>query len=226
MSYDRPGEVLWARHICPPVVRLVGPWSASPCLMALVRRSRLITSVLYQSRAAGTSISCTKRLSRCATVYHASASEFSALGTAKILVNGSIPEWGRPKSLLAGNERQFYLELSRALCVKMGIENVFTSAYHVMSNEGTNHVHRSIDEMLSLVVNEGWDDRDKHLPQLRLRMRTQSIGPAANNFHLGRVPHLPPYCNYERRGACGHPCLEHDQLECSDSAREGRRLMY
>ena len=48
-------------------------------------------------------------------MYAVSAAEFTAEGTADILVNKYIPLWGRPVSLLSDNGLQFCSKLSHAI---------------------------------------------------------------------------------------------------------------
>ena len=87
-------------------------------------------------------------------MYAVTASEFTAAGTADILVNDYIPRWGCPKSMLTDNGRQFCSELSRAVCKMLGIRKLTTSAYHVMGNGGTERVNHTMAQMLSMVVHE------------------------------------------------------------------------
>ena len=58
----------------------------------------------------------TDRFSRRAAMYGITAAQFTAVGTADILVNDFIPKWGCPRSLLTDNGRQFSSELC-VLCV-------------------------------------------------------------------------------------------------------------
>ena len=77
-------------------------------------------------------------------MYAVCAAQFTAVGTANILVNDYIPKWGCPKSLLTDNGRQFCSELSSAVCRMMGIRKLTTSAYHVMGNGGTERDNRTM----------------------------------------------------------------------------------
>ena len=57
----------------------------------------------------------TDRFSRRASMYAVCAAQFTAVGTADILVNDYIPKWSYPKSFLTDNGRQFCSALSSAV---------------------------------------------------------------------------------------------------------------
>lgn len=73
--------------------------------MALVKRSRSIISAHLPTPSNGNKyiLLATDRFSRRATIHLVSTSELSALGMAKILVDGNIPKSGFGKSLLTDN---------------------------------------------------------------------------------------------------------------------------
>ena len=170
----------------------------------------------------------TDRFSRRASMYAVCAAQFTAVGTADIVVNDYIPKWGCPKSLLSDNGRQFCSELSSAVCRMMGIRKLTTSAYHAMGNGGTERVNRTMAQMLSMVVNDRQDDWDKRLPHVESAYNNSvsaATGLAPNEVHLGRLPRLP-LTVIERRGARGHQGLERDQVEYCDLARDRQRLAY
>ena len=81
----------------------------------------------------------TDRFSRRASMYAVPASEFTAAGTADILVNDYIPKWGCPKSMLTDNGRRFCSELSRAVCKTLGIRKL-TTIYRVFVRSVINFV--------------------------------------------------------------------------------------
>ena len=81
-----------------------------------------------------------------------SAAEFTAEGTADILVNK--PLWGCPASLLSDNGLQFCFKLSLAVYKLLGMRKIPTSAYHPIGNDGVERVNHTMAQMLAMVVNE------------------------------------------------------------------------
>ena len=77
-------------------------------------------------------------------MYAVSAAEFTAEGTADILVNKYIPLWGCPASLLSDNELQFSSKLSLDVYKLLGIWKIATSAYHRNSNGGVERVNHAM----------------------------------------------------------------------------------
>ena len=57
----------------------------------------------------------TDRFSRRADIFPVTAAEFTAEGTANILVNQYIPLWGCPRTILSDNGLQFCSKLAQAL---------------------------------------------------------------------------------------------------------------
>ena len=94
----------------------------------------------------------TDRFSRRADMYAVSAAEFTAEGTADILVNK--PLWGCPASLLSDNGLQFCSKLSLAVYKLLGIRKIATRAYHPTGNGGVERAHHTMAQMLAMVVNE------------------------------------------------------------------------
>jgi len=108
----------------------------------------------------------TDRFSRRADMYAVSAAEFTAEGTADILVNKYIPLWGCPVSLHSDNGLQFCSKLSHAIYKLQGIRKTATSSYHPNGNGGVERVNHTMAQMLAMVVNEQQNDWDAHLPHV------------------------------------------------------------
>ena len=124
--------------------------------------------------------------------------------------------------MLTDNGRQFCSKLSRAVCKMLGIRKLTTSACHAMGNGGTERVNHTMAQMLSMVVNERQDHRDKQLPHVESAYNNSvsaATGLAPNEVHLGRLPRLP-LTVIERQGASDHQSLQRDQLDYCDLARE------
>ena len=92
------------------------------------------------------------------------AAEFTAEGTANILVNQYILLWGCPCTILSDNGLQFRSKLSQAVYQLLGVHKLDTSSYHPKRNGGVERVNHTMAQMLAMVVNERQDDWDLHLP--------------------------------------------------------------
>ena len=97
-------------------------------------------------------------ISRRAYMFPVTASEFTAEGTANILVNQYIPLWGCPHTILSVNSLQFCPSLSQAMYQLLGVHKLATSSYHPIGNGGVDRVNHTMAQMLALVVNERQDD--------------------------------------------------------------------
>ncbi|CAB1103815.1 unnamed protein product [Ectocarpus sp. CCAP 1310/34] len=106
------------------------------------------------------------RFSRRADMYVVTAAEFTAEGTADILVNRYIRLWGCPLSLLSDNGSQFCSKMSQAVYTRLAIRKVATSSYRPNGNGGVERVNHTVAQMLAMVVNERQDDWNIHLPHV------------------------------------------------------------
>ena len=95
-------------------------------------------------------------------MFAVTAAEFTAEGTANILVNRFIPLWGCPSTLLSDNGLQFCAQLATAVYKLMGIHKLTTSAYHPSENGGVERVNHTIAQILAECFNDwggrGYDD--------------------------------------------------------------------
>ena len=72
----------------------------------------------------------TDHFRRRADMFPVTAAEFTAEGTANILVNQYIPLYGRPHTILSNNRLQFCSKLSQAVYQLLGLRKLATSSYH------------------------------------------------------------------------------------------------
>ena len=136
----------------------------------------------------------TDRFSRSTDLFPASAAEFTAEGTANILVNQCIPLWGCRRTILSDNGLQFCSKLSQAGCQLLGVHKLATSSYHPNCNGGVERVNITIAQMLVMVINEQQEDWDLHLPHIEFAYNNSvsaATGLTANEVHMGRFPQLP-----------------------------------
>ena len=106
------------------------------------------------------------RFSRRADIFAVTAAEFTAEGTANILVNRFIPLWGCPSTLLSDNGLQFCAQLAIAVFKLLGVHKLTTSAYHPSGNGGVERINHTMAQMLTMVCNEHQNDWDAHLPHV------------------------------------------------------------
>ena len=93
-------------------------------------------------------------------MYTVTAAEFTAEGTANILINRYIPLWECPRSILSDNGLQFCSKLSQAVYKLLGVRKIATSFYHPNGNGGVERVNHTMAQMLAMVINEllnNWD---------------------------------------------------------------------
>ena len=83
-----------------------------------------------------------------------SAAEFTAEGTADILVNKCTLLWGCPVSLFSDNGLQFCSKLSHAIYKLHGMRKIVTSSYNRNANGGVERVNHTMAQMLAMAVNE------------------------------------------------------------------------
>ena len=70
------------------------------------------------------------RFSRRADMYAVTAAEFTAEGTANILIKRYTPLWGCPCSILSDNGLQFSSKHSQAAYKLLGVRKIAASSYH------------------------------------------------------------------------------------------------
>ena len=96
----------------------------------------------------------TDRFSCRADMFAVTAAEFTAEGTANILVNQCIPLWGCPRTILSDNGLQFFSKPSQAVYQLLVVRKLATSSYHPNGNGRFERVNHTMAQMLAMVVNE------------------------------------------------------------------------
>ena len=77
-------------------------------------------------------------------MYAVTAANYTAEGTANVLVDRFIPLWGCPVSLLSDNGLHFTSQLSAAILARMRVRKITTSAYHPNGNGGVERVNHTM----------------------------------------------------------------------------------
>ena len=161
-------------------------------------------------------------------MYAVTDAEFTAEGTANILVNKYIPLWGCPLRILSDNGRQFSSQLAVAILALLKVRRVTTTAYHPSGNGGVERVNHTMAQMLSMVVNERQDDWDLHLPHVEFAYNNSvsaATGLAPNQVHMGRLPRFP-LTVFDNIYARGHQSIARDHLEYCQLAVDRQRRSY
>ena len=170
----------------------------------------------------------TDRFNRLADMFAVTTAEFTAKGTANILVNRFIPLWGCPSTLLSDNGPQFCTRLATAVYKLLGIHKLTTSAYHPSGNGGVERVNHTMEQMLAMVGNEHQNNWDVHLPHVGCTYNNSgstATGLAPNEVHIRRLPRLP-LTVLDRSYGGAHQNLDRDQLAFRDLARERQQRAY
>ena len=164
----------------------------------------------------------TDRFSRRADMFGVTAAEFTAEGTANILLNRFIPLWGCPSTLLSDNGLQVCARLATVVYKLMVIHKLTTSAYHPSGKGGVGRVNHTMAQMLAMVCNEHQNDWDAHFPRVEYAYNksvSATTGLAPNEVHIGRLPCLP-LTVFDRSYGGGHQSLDRNHLAYYDLARE------
>ena len=155
-------------------------------------------------------------------MFRTTATEFTAEGTANILVNQYIPLWGCPRTILSDNGLQFLLQDFQAVYQLLGVRRLATSSYHPNGNGRVERANHNMAHMLAMVVNERQNDRDLHLPNVEFaynNLVSAAMGLAPNEVHMGRLPRLP-LTVFDRTGVVGHQSLARDHMAYCDLATD------
>ena len=118
--------------------------------------------------------------------------EFTAEGTANILINQYIPLWGCPRSIFSDNGLQVCSKLSQAVYKLFGVQKIATSSYRPNGNGGVERVKYTMAQMLAMVVNELQITGMCSSPSSNLRTQ---FGQRCHRFSSQLGPHgqaLPP----------------------------------
>ena len=124
-------------------------------------------------------------------MFPVTTAEFTAEGTANILVNQYIPLWGCPRTILSDNGLQFCSKFSQAAYQLLGAHKLATSSYHPNCTGSVERVNHTMAQMPAMVVNERQDDWGLHLPHVEFAYNNSfsaATGLTPDEVHMGRLP--------------------------------------
>ena len=155
-------------------------------------------------------------------MYAVTAAEFTAEGTANILINRYIPLWGCPRSILSDNGLHVCPKLSHAVYQLLGVRKLAISSYHPNGNGGVECVNHTMAQMLAMAVNElqnNWDEQLPHVETTYNNSVSAATGLAPIEVHMSRLPRLP-LTIFERAGVTGYQSWARDHLAYCDLATD------
>ena len=168
------------------------------------------------------------RFNRRADMFPVSAENFTAAGTADILLIEYIPVWVCPVTLLFDNGQQFTSMLATIVYDRVGIRKFNPSTYHPCINGGVERVNHVLTQMLSMIGNEKQRDWDVLLPHVSAAYNNSvnaDTGLAPNKIHIGRLPRFP-LSVFEPENIGGHQSLDRDHLVYINLATNGQQRAY
>ena len=99
-------------------------------------------------------------------MFAVTAAEFTAEGTANLMINRYIPFWGCPSTLLSDSGLQFCASLRHPSTNSSVYTNSRRALTHPNGNGGVERVNDTVAQMLSMVCNEHQTDWDAYLPHV------------------------------------------------------------
>ena len=117
-----------------------------------------------------------------------------ATSVADVLVNQFFTRFGIPQELHSDQGRNFESEVFQDVCKLLGIHKTRTTPYHPQSDSMVERFNRTLENGLSMFVNQNHTDWDKHVPFLLIAYRsltheTTKVTPGQMMF--GRELKLP-----------------------------------
>ena len=119
-----------------------------------------------------------------------------------------ISHYGVPDQIHCDQGRQFESNLLKSLCDLLKISKSKTTPYRPQSDGLTERLNRTIQDLLSIVVNEERNDWDDHLPFIMMAYRATpqaSTGISPNKMFFGSEISLPIDCMYKLPLTDTHP---------------------
>ena len=155
----------------------------------------------------------TDRFSRRANMFAVTAAQFTASGTADILIDRHITLWGYPETLISDNGQQVDSKLSNAVYDCFSINKINTSTYHLSTSGGVEYVNHVLAQMLSMVKNDR-KPTGMYICHTSCRPATTSsrrYRTSPNEIHVGRLPRIP-LSVFQPPSFGGHRSLKRDSL--------------
>lgn len=101
--------------------------------------------------------------------------------------------WGCPVCLLSGDGPLSSSEVFRAIYKLLGTHQAYTNSYHPQIDCGVERLNHTLAQLLSIVISEGQDNRDRTLPDIQLSCNKYVLtftAIALDDLHLDCMPRL------------------------------------
>jgi hypothetical protein len=105
--------------------------------------------------------------------------DFTALTTAKFIINQIICRYGTPSSICSDLGVNFEAELFKYLCELLKIKKLRSTAYHPQTNGEVERVNRTLKQLLKCYVNEQQNNWDQFVNQMCCAINT-SVNESTN----------------------------------------------
>jgi len=110
-----------------------------------------------------------------------------------ILLNDIVCRYGVPSSLHSDQGANLCSSVIQSLCQMLGIKNTRTSAYHPQGNSQVERFNRTVEAMLSKMVEENQHDWDSKLPKALFLIGLQSMKSLSLVHSISLLPVHPNF---------------------------------
>ncbi|PIK62720.1 hypothetical protein BSL78_00299 [Apostichopus japonicus] len=117
-----------------------------------------------------------------------------AATVASVVAEQFVARFGVPQIIHTDQGSNFECNLFKELCKLLGIEKTRTTAYRPQSDGLVERFNRTLEQMLSVYVNESQKDWDVHVPLVLMAIHSspqETTGYSPNLLMLGRETKLP-----------------------------------
>ena len=114
-------------------------------------------------------------------------STYSAADWAGVFLEGTV-DWGLPSAIISDRDRKFMSQFWHDLFKRMGVQQMFTTAYHPQSDGQSERTNQTAEVALRFWLSEGNKDWPRFLPFLRGSLNNSfnaSIGMSPNEYCYG-----------------------------------------
>ena len=126
--------------------------------------------------------------------------DVSAETTARAFIDHVCLRWGIPYRLLTDQGSGFTADAFRAMCQMLGVNKIFTTSHHPQTNGKTERFNKTMNEVLSKLVDSTLRNWAERLPAVQWAYNTvthPATGYAPHFLRYGFEPRLPADLQYE-----------------------------
>ena len=142
--------------------------------------------------------------------------------TARAFIDHVCLRWGVPYRLLTDQGSGFTADAFRAMCKMLGVQKIFTTAYHPQANSKCERFNRTMKTILSKLIDKNTlRDWDEQLPRIQWAYNTvihPATGYAPFFLMYGFDPRIPSDLQYELAQDRFIPESVQDAIKAMDEA--------